>query len=75
MRESRLVDSTHRPVSPDLFRVLARRWRPESVDVASLPGPDASLINEALAWDSTIPSIRWAGPWGTPWPPSPTAPR
>ena len=62
LRESGLVDATHRPVSPDLFRALARRWRPESVDVASLPGPGASPINDALrlGLDDPEHDVGWA---------------
>ena len=37
LREAGLVNSRQLPVLPDLFRALARRWRPESIDVASLP--------------------------------------
>lgn len=48
LREAALVDGEHRPVSPDLFQALSRRWRPESVDVASLPEPGSSPINDAL---------------------------
>ena len=48
LRGAGLVDTSHRPVSPDLFRAVSRRWRPESVDVASLPGPQVSPINDAL---------------------------
>ncbi len=62
LRESGLVDTADRPVSPDLFRVLARRWRPESVDVASLPGPGASPINDAmrLGLDDPERQVGWA---------------
>lgn len=62
LRESGLVDATHRPVSPDLFRALARRWRPESVDVASLPGPGASPVNDALrlGLDDPEHQVGWA---------------
>lgn len=48
LRDASLVDTEHRPVSPDLFRALSRRWRPESIDVATMPGPGSSPINDAL---------------------------
>jgi len=48
LRGAGLVDANDRPVSPDLFRALSRRWRPESVDVATAPGPGMSAINDAL---------------------------
>ena len=48
LRESGLVDTEHRPVCPDLFRALARRWSPESVDLASLPRPGDTPINDSL---------------------------
>ena len=34
--------------SADLFRALARRWSPESVDLASLPRPGDTPINDSL---------------------------
>ncbi len=48
LRDAGLVDAEHRPVSPDLFRALSRRWRPESLDVATVPGVGSSPINDAL---------------------------
>jgi len=48
LRAAGLVDERNRPVTPDLFRALSRRWRPESVNVASVPELVASPINDAL---------------------------
>ena len=48
MRASGLVGESNRPVSPDLFWALSRRWRPESIDIASVPMSGRSPINDAL---------------------------
>jgi hypothetical protein len=48
LRHAGLVDGEHRPLSPDLFWALSRLWRPETVDVATLPGPGSGPINDAL---------------------------
>lgn len=48
LRNAGLVDAGHRPVSPDLFWALSRQWRPESVDIATVPGPGSGPINDAL---------------------------
>lgn len=48
LRESGLLDNDGRPVTPDLFRELARRWRPETYDVAKLPTPGRGADNRAL---------------------------
>jgi DNA-binding transcriptional ArsR family regulator len=62
LRESGLIDSQSRPSCPDLFRALARRWRPESVDLASLPRPGDAPINEALrlGLDDPANEMGWA---------------
>jgi hypothetical protein len=48
LRTAGLTDASNRPVLPDLFHALSRRWRPLSVDVATVPEPGASPINDAL---------------------------
>ena len=62
LRDSGLIDNENRPVCPDLFRALARRWRPESVDLASLPGPGDTPINDALRLGLHDPenNVGWA---------------
>lgn len=62
LRESGLVDAELRPVCPDLFQALAGRWRPESVDLASLPRPGATPINDALhlGLDDPEHQVGWA---------------
>lgn len=48
LREAGLIDASNRPVTPELFHALSRRWRPLSVDVTTVPGPGPSPINDAL---------------------------
>jgi hypothetical protein len=84
LRGAVLIDAEHRPVSPDLFRALSRRWRPESVDVAAVPGTESSPINDALrlglvdpehqpgwALGDTLAAIAYGAPIGAsgPYPP------
>lgn len=48
LRHAGLVDTQHRPVRPDLFWALAGQWRPESVDIATLPDRGSGPISAAL---------------------------
>jgi hypothetical protein len=64
LRDAALLDSHDKPVSPDLFRAVSRRWRPESVDLAAAPGPrpGPEPIGEALRLGLDDPEHRsgWA---------------
>lgn len=62
LRDAGLVDAAHRPVLPDLFHALARRWRPESVDVAGLPRnlPDSMHAALHLGLDKRQSQSGWA---------------
>lgn len=62
LREAGLIDASNRPVSPELFLALSRRWRPLSVDVATAPEPGTSPINDALRLGLDDPEHRpgWA---------------
>lgn len=44
LRKADLVDKDRRAVVPDLFWSLVPAWRPESLDVTSLPGDDRALL-------------------------------
>lgn len=57
LRSAGLVDKVHRPVIPDLFGALARRWHPEAVDVAALPGPGSGAVNQALRLGFDDPEV------------------
>jgi hypothetical protein len=48
LRDAGLVERDHRPVVPDLFNALAGRWRPDTVDVATLPGPHRDPLDQVL---------------------------
>ncbi len=60
--EAGLLDQDRRPVVPDLFDVLADRWKPAAADVASLPGPGQGTVNDALrlGFDGVADGVGWA---------------
>ncbi len=62
LRDAGLVEKGGGPAIPDLFRQLARRWRPETYDVATLPGPGGGPVNEALrlGLDTAATGPGWA---------------
>jgi hypothetical protein len=60
LREADLVDENRRAVVPDLFWSLVPAWRPESVDVASLPGDDKALLTTLKVGRDNGSGLGWA---------------
>ena len=62
LRDAGLVEKSGAPAIPDLFRELSRRWRTETYDLATLPGPSSGPVNDALqlGLDTSANAPGWA---------------
>lgn len=60
MREAGLITAEAKPRTPDLFWELASAWRPQRLDIATLPRNDQALLKALKVNITDLDTIGWA---------------
>lgn len=75
LRDDYLLDDRNRPIVPDLFQAVLRRWKPQRIPLAGMPRPGHGRLNDRLELGLDAASFKpgWAladghaaAAWGAP---------